>query len=44
VSRFWRGIAIFVFNGALGTAFGVAVGFFIFPNVLPPLTTSVAAR
>lgn len=35
-SRFWRGIAIFLFGGVLGTAFGVVVGFFIFPYVFPP--------
>ena len=34
--RFWRGIAIFVFGGVLGTGFGVALGFFIFPYVFPP--------
>ena len=26
--RFWRGFVIFLFGGVLGTAFGVAVGFF----------------
>lgn len=36
VSRLWRGIAIFLFGGVLGTAFGVVVGFFIFPYVFPP--------
>jgi hypothetical protein len=36
MSRFWRAIAIFVFGGVLGTAFGVALGFFIFPYVFPP--------
>ncbi len=34
--RFWRGIAIFVFGGVLGTGFGVALGFFLFPYVFPP--------
>ena len=34
--RFWRGIAIFFFGGILGTAFGVALGFFFFPYVFPP--------
>jgi hypothetical protein len=34
--RFWRGLLIFVFGGMLGTAFGVALGFFIFPFVFPP--------
>lgn len=32
----WRGVAIFLFGGVLGTAFGVAVGLFIFPYVFPP--------
>ena len=32
----WRGIAIFFFGGILGTAFGVALGFFFFPYVFPP--------
>ncbi len=34
--RFWRGIAIFFLGGVLGTAFGVALGFFLFPFVFPP--------
>lgn len=34
--RFWRGVLIFLVGGALGTAFGVALGFFIFPFVFPP--------
>ena len=34
--RFWRGIAIFLLGGVLGTAFGVALGFFFFPYVFPP--------
>jgi Electron transfer DM13 len=33
---FWRGIAIFLLGGVLGTAFGVALGFFFFPYVFPP--------
>ena len=33
---FWRGIAIFFLGGILGTGFGVALGFFIFPYVFPP--------
>jgi len=33
---FWRGFAIFVLGGVLGTAFGVALGFFFFPYVFPP--------
>ena len=36
MSRLWRGIAIFVLGGVLGTGFGVALGFFIFPCVIPP--------
>src|SRR6516164_1760729 len=36
MNRFWRAIAIFVFGGVLGTAFGVALGLFIFPYVFPP--------
>ena len=33
---FWRGLAIFFLGGVLGTAFGVALGFFFFPYVFPP--------
>ena len=33
---FWRGLAIFFLGGLLGTGFGVALGFFIFPYVFPP--------
>ena len=36
MNRPWRGIAIFVLGGLLGTGFGVALGFFIFPYVFPP--------
>ena len=36
MNKFWRGVAIFVFGGVLGTGFGVALGFFIFPYVFPP--------
>jgi len=32
----WRSIAIFLFGGVLGAAFGVALGFFTFPFVFPP--------
>lgn len=32
----WRSIAIFCVGAVLGTAFGVAVGFFAFPYVFPP--------
>jgi Electron transfer DM13 len=34
--RFWRGVAIFLLGGVLGTGFGVALGFFFFPFVFPP--------
>src|SRR6185295_1247133 len=35
--RGWlRGLAIFLVGGVLGTGFGVALGFFIFPFVFPP--------
>ena len=34
--RFWRGLVIFLIGGVLGTAFGVALGFFFFPYVFPP--------
>jgi hypothetical protein len=34
--RFWRGVAIFWAGGVLGTGFGVALGFFLFPFVFPP--------
>ena len=34
--RFWRGFVIFLLGGVLGTAFGVALGFFFFPFVFPP--------
>jgi hypothetical protein len=47
VSRFWRGITVFVLGAAVGTIFGVALGFFIFPYVLPrpaDLTAIVAVR
>ena len=32
----WRSIAIFLAGGVVGTAFGIAVGFFAFPYVFPP--------
>ena len=31
-----RAIVIFLFGGVLGTGFGVALGFFLFPFVFPP--------
>ncbi|HEX2257930.1 MAG TPA: DM13 domain-containing protein [Afifellaceae bacterium] len=34
--RFWRGLAIFLFGGLLGSGFGVALGFLLFPFVFPP--------
>jgi hypothetical protein len=36
MKAFWRGLAIFLFGGVLGTGFGVALGFFLFPYVFPP--------
>jgi hypothetical protein len=33
---FWRGIAIFLLGGILGTGLGVAVGVFFFPFWFPP--------
>jgi hypothetical protein len=36
MQRFWRGLAIFLLGGVLGTGFGVALGFFFFPFVFPP--------
>ena len=38
--RFWRGFFIFSLGGLLGTAFGVALGFFLFPFVFPPPAAS----
>jgi len=32
----WRTLAVFLFGGVLGTGFGVALGFFLFPYVFPP--------
>ena len=32
-----RGIALLFIGGVFGTGFGVAVGFFLFPYILPPL-------
>lgn len=33
---FWRGLAIFLLGAVVGTGFGVALGFFLFPYVFPP--------
>lgn len=35
----WRWLTIFLFGGVLGAAFGVALGFFLFPYVFPPPET-----
>ena len=32
----WRGLAILLIGGVLGTGFGVALGFFVYPYVFPP--------
>jgi hypothetical protein len=32
----WRMLAVFAGGGIVGTAFGVALGFFLFPFVFPP--------
>ena len=34
--RIWRGMALLLIGGVLGTAFGLALGFFLFPYVFPP--------
>lgn len=36
MGRFGRGLVIFLLGGALGTGFGVALGFFFFPFVFAP--------
>lgn len=36
MKRIWRGLAVFLFGGVVGTGFGVALGFFLFPYVFPP--------
>jgi hypothetical protein len=43
--RFWRGLVIFLLGAVLGTGFGVALGFFIFPFVFaPPPATEILSR
>ena len=32
----WRWLTVFLLGGLLGTGFGVALGFFLFPFVFPP--------
>jgi hypothetical protein len=32
----WRSLAVLLIGGMLGTGFGVALGFFLFPYVFPP--------
>jgi hypothetical protein len=32
----WRWLTVFLMGGVLGTAFGVPLGFFLFPYVFPP--------
>lgn len=34
--RLWRGLFLFLLGAILGTGFGVALGFFLFPFVFPP--------
>ena len=34
--RLWRDFVAFVFGGIVGAAFGVVLGFFLFPFVFPP--------
>jgi hypothetical protein len=34
--KLWRILGIFLLGGVLGTGFGVALGFFLFPFVFPP--------
>ena len=40
MKTFRHGIAIFFLGGMLGTGFGVALGFFVFPFVFPPPAAS----
>ena len=32
----WRWLTVFLLGGLLGTGFGVALGFFLFPFIFPP--------
>ena len=32
----WQWLTVFLLGGLLGTGFGVALGFFLFPFVFPP--------
>lgn len=34
--RLWRAIALVLLGGVVGTGFGVALGFFLFPFAFPP--------
>ena len=36
MARLWSALVVFLLGGVLGTAFGVAVGFFVYPFVFPP--------
>ena len=40
MTRFFRALAIFLLGGVLGTGFGVALGFFVYPFVFPPPAAS----
>src|SRR5687768_6926658 len=36
LGMWWRSLALLLAGGVLGTGFGVALGFFLFPFVFPP--------
>jgi hypothetical protein len=36
MTMWWRSLALLLAGGVLGTGFGVALGFFLFPFVFPP--------
>lgn len=36
MQRLWRALVIFLVGAVIGTGFGVALGFFLFPFVFPP--------